>query len=172
MKEELLVRSDTGKFRTSGMMLLWVVSALVHQIIGLLGIPVLSAFVLFTFGSTAEALHLSFTAHSASAILTQIPGYPVQACLGLILGLILGRYAQRKVIVWVWVLPLILFVSVMLFPPLYGSAAFGPYYPPDAHHVPSLAERLSWLIVLIPSAAYATGAKLARQYVRNIVAPK
>jgi hypothetical protein len=171
MTEEWLIRSDREKFRIAGIRLLWVISALVHQAIGLFGIAVLSAFLVFTVRSIVVGFHVAIPALSASAILTQTPGFPVQACLGLLLGLILGRYSQRKIILWVWVLPFALFIYVLFFPPLDGSM-FGPFYPPEAHHIPSMPERLSWSIIFIPSAAYALGAKLARARTKRMVTPQ
>jgi hypothetical protein len=162
MTEEWLIRSDREKLKSAGIVLIWVVSAIVHQIIGLAGIPVLSAFLVFTLCSIAEGLNPAVPHYLASRLLTQIPGFPIQACLGFLMGLILGRYSQRRVILWVWVVPLILFCLVLLFPQIYGSSLFGPYYSPDDHHKSTLLERLSWSILFIPSASYALGAKLAK----------
>jgi len=162
MTQEWLMKSDKEKLRAAGVVVLWIVSAIVHQTISLIGIPVLSAFLIFTACSMAQGLSPVFSSHLASRLLTQTPGFPIQACLGLLLGFVLGRYSQRKVMLLVWVLPLVIFSFVLVIHPMNGSPAFGPFYLQEARHKATFLEQLSWLIVVIPSAAYALGAKLAK----------
>jgi len=162
MTEEWLKRSDREKWRVAGIALAWIASCIVHQIISLVGIPVLSAFLTFTLCSIAQSVTHSVPSGLASKLLTQIPGFPIQAILGFLLGLSLGNFSQRRVMMWVWVLPLILFCIALLFSPLNGSSQSGPLYPPEAHHKSTLLEQLSWSILFIPSAAYSLGAKSAR----------
>ena len=164
MSESWLIQPDREKWRTAWVALVWSVSAVVHQFIGLVGIPVLSAFVIFTLCSIARGLNLAFLQYLEGSLLTQIPVYPVQASIGLLTGFVLGRYSQRRIILWIWVLPLILFCLALIFEPMNGSAVFGPYYFSETHHESTLLGRLSWSILFIPSAAYALGAKIAKPH--------
>lgn len=156
------MQSDREKLKTAGVALIWIASAIVHQTIGLIGIPVLSTFLVFTLISIAHSFSPTISDHLASKLLTQVPGFPIQAAVGLLAGFLIGRFPQRKIILWVWVLPLILYCVALLFPPINGSSLFGPYYPPEAHHKSTLLEQLSWSILFIPSAAYALGAHIAK----------
>jgi hypothetical protein len=168
MTQEWLLRSDREKLNSVRIILLWIVSAIVHQIIGLIGIPVLSAVLIFPLCHLAQSMSPAIPSGLASRLLTQIPGFPIQACVGLLLGVILGRYSQRRIMLWVWVLPLLLFCFALLFPPLNGSSLFGPYYSPEAHHKSTFLEHLSWSILFIPSATYALGAKIARLVAKKV----
>jgi hypothetical protein len=162
MNESWVLRSDRGKLKTVGIWLVWIISAVVHQTIALAGIPVLSTFLIFTLISIFQGLNIAVPSNLASKLLTQVPGYPIQALLALILGLVLGRYFQRRVMLWVWVLPLALFCFVLLFPPLNGSSIFGPYFASQANHHATIRDQLSWSILVVPSLAYSLGGKLAK----------
>lgn len=172
MTQEWLVKSDQEKLKTAGIVFLWILSAIIHQTIGLVGIPVLSTVMVSSFCSIVQGSSPLFPPHLAGRLLTQIPGYPIQASLGILLGFILGRYSQRRVILSVWILPLVIFCLVLLIRPMDGSPAFGPYYLPEANHKTTLLEQLSWLIVVIPSAAYALGAKLAKPRLSRVASEK
>jgi hypothetical protein len=150
------------KLRTAGEIMKTIGSAIVHQLISTVGVILLSGQLVFLFCSIARNWSPYFTPKLASRILTQIPGFPIQAAVGLSLGFIFGKFAQRKVMVWMWVLPLVLFVATALYPPL-GGSLFGPYSAPDAGKQISLLDRLSYSLPFIASAAYALGAKLTRR---------
>jgi hypothetical protein len=151
------MQSGHEKLRTVG-------SAVAHQLISTVGVILLSGELVFLFCSIARSLSSYFTPKLASKILTQIPGFPIQATVGLLLGFIIGKFAQRKVMVWVWVLPLVLFAATALYPPL-GGSLFGPYSVPNAGRQISLLDRLSYALPFIASAAYALGAKITKHRV-------
>jgi hypothetical protein len=48
-----------------------------------------------------------FTTHNASWLLTGLPYFPAQVCLGVWSGYWLGSRLRHRAMIWVWVLPLI-----------------------------------------------------------------
>jgi len=101
-------------------------------------------------------------------MLTEIPGYPVQAVLGLLLGFVLARYMRRGTMVWTWVVPLtVLGVTIITLPVKdpsilnqvlrYGCAEGGPCF--DRQGV----ALLGFGVVSVASIAYSLGATLAKQ---------
>jgi hypothetical protein len=108
-------------------------------------------------------------------LLTETPFYPIQIGAGLCLGWILSRRFHHRVMLWIWVLPLlILCYAVIAVPTLTPSVTFNSVF------IPSSASRLShyfgWgcrpehrcldqLVITMPfyvSVAYSLGAFLER----------
>jgi hypothetical protein len=170
LSEAWLIKSDREKLKAVVVALDWVGSAILYQVIGLIAAPVMSGVLVYSFVSLLHGLQPAISLEWRSRLLTQTPGFPVQAVVGFLFGVWFGRFSppsKRKLMVWVWVLPLILFISVLLIQPLNGSGMFGKFYPPEAHHKSTFLELMSWLILVIPSAAFALGAKVVRPRVRK-----
>src|SRR5262244_666883 len=83
-----------------------VLTFLVHQFIGMFGIPFTAPVVcslgfklLLLFGHT-------YPRRTLSSMVTELPYFPVQVVFALILGWLLGRAFRHRTMVWVWVIPL------------------------------------------------------------------
>jgi len=136
-----------------------------HQLISTLGVLIISGQLVFTFCAVARTWNPSVPAKLASKILTGIPGFPVQAVIGLVLGFLLarffGRWVMVRVMVWMWVLPLILFGLAVLFPPMHGAPLFAPYARGNSGPANTFLSVLSYSFPLVAAAAYSLGAKVA-----------
>jgi hypothetical protein len=171
LSEAWLVKPDREKLKAAIAALDWVGSAILYQVMGLIAAPMLSTILVYSIFSFAHIFAPAISMEWRGRLLTQTPGFPIQAVVGFLLGFTFGRYSspsKRRLMLWVWVLPLILFISALVSQPLNGSGMFGPYYPPEVHHQSTFLELMSWAILLIPSAAFAMGAKVARPRIRKI----
>ena len=106
------VKSEyTRKFR---MTLTAILSLVGHLLIATMGVIILSALLVFSVYSFLHRWELNFTRSQASWLLTEIPGFPIQASVGLVLGFLLGRFKQSRFIVFSWVLPFLLVCLIAL----------------------------------------------------------
>jgi hypothetical protein len=139
--------------------------AIAHQLISTLGVMIISGELVFTFCAAARTWNPSVPAKLASRILTGIPGFPVQAVISLLLGFLLakffGRWVMVRVMVWMWVLPLILFGLTVLFPPMHGAPLFAPYARGNSGPGNTFLSLLSYSLPLVAAAGYSLGAKVA-----------
>jgi len=156
------MQPEHDKLKTATRVLKTVSVAIAHQLISTVGVIILSGELAFLLCSIARSWSPYFTSKLASKVLTQIPGFPVQAAVGLLLGFAFAKFMNRQIMFWVWLLPLALFCWTALHPPLNGSL-FGPFYPPDTGRQIRLLDRLSYSLPFMASAGYALGAKLTRQ---------
>jgi len=157
------MESDREKFERLGRVLKIAAGVVAHQLISTVGVIVLSDFLTYGIVAVGRIFDPIFTPKLAGWLLTQIPGFPVQATVGLVLGFLLGKFMQRKIMVWMWVLPLGACCWVMIFPPADISSPFVPYIRSNASAMTQLLDRLSYSFPAISAAAYALGAKLANQ---------
>jgi hypothetical protein len=170
LSEAWLIKSDREKLKAAIAGLDRIGSAVLYQVMGLIAAPVMSGVLVYSIISLLHGLQPTISLEWRSSLLTQTPGFPVQAVVGFLFGVWFGRFSppsKRKLMVWVWVLPLILFISAIVTQPLNGSGMFGPFYPPEAHHKSTFLELMSWAILFIPSVAFALGAKVVRPRARK-----
>ncbi len=77
-----------------------VVSLIVHQYIGTLGIDILAGFLVAYGFDVFQLFGKHFPPRIISWILTGTPYYPVQIGLGLVLGWSIGRRLQHRAMLW------------------------------------------------------------------------
>jgi len=149
-----------GILRTTG-------GAVAHQLISTLGVMVLSGQLIFTLCAIARTWNPSISPRLASRILTEIPGFPVQAVIGLLLGFLLAEFFRRwvmpRVMVWMWVLPLALLCLAVLFPPMNGASLFAHYAGGSTVPANRFLSALSYSFPFVAAAAYSVGAKVAER---------
>jgi len=91
----------------------------VHQALGSLGVGFLAPFLVYAFVEVLQVFFPStFNTHWAHFVLTEIPGFPVQAVLGFSLGLNLARWWKQPSGQWAWILPGIWFASLFVLLPI------------------------------------------------------
>ncbi len=153
-----------GLLRTTG-------SAIAHQLISTLGVMVISGELVFTLCSVARIWNPSVPSKLASRILTEIPGFPVQAAIGLLLGFLLGRYLGRwvmvRVMVWMWLLPLALLCLAIVLPPGNGAPLFALHAGGSSSSASRFLDALSYSLPFVAAAAYSLGAKVATRHERQ-----
>lgn len=98
-----------------------------HQIVGAWGVAAFSAFGILEVFDLLDTLGWHSAMHYGHWVLTQNPYYPVQIGVGLYLGWLLGRRFQQRVMLWVWVIPLIILCyAVVSFTPEWTSVLEAP----------------------------------------------
>lgn len=135
----------------------WWWSLPLHQIISTLGVIVLASLLTFSTSSVPQARW----------ILTETPYFPVQIGLALVVGFVLQRYLQHRVMLWVWLLPsLVLIISFVLTPlPFVGRLEryFGRGCRPEFRCFDQLAVTLPFYA----AASYSLAALLSRALQRR-----
>jgi hypothetical protein len=156
------------------------VSFILHQYIGTLGIDIFAGFlVAYIF----DVLGL-FGKHDSSKtmfwILTGTPYYPVQIGLGLLLGWSIGRRVQHRAMLWVWILPLAYLTYAIIaiptlvpqwIPPEYqagvGESRFKHYFGWGCGGVHPCFDQNAITVLFYIAAAYSIGTLLARKVPRR-----
>ncbi len=123
--------------------------AVVHQMLCTVGVLLLSGATVFTICSLIRLLEPSLSLRVASHILTEIPGCPVQLFIGIFLGFSIGKILPHRIMLWVWVLPLLV-VAIGL---LWNSSDESATSPALLH-----AVQIAQVALLIASLGYSVGA--------------
>lgn len=139
---------------------------IIHQALGVFGVPFLAPFLVY---SLAEFLRLfspsTFTDHWVHFVLTEIPGFPVQAVFGLSLGLNIGHRWRQPYGQWVWILPSIWLGAFFAFMPISVFESrighfFGTSCAPKMHCFDQLLSTLP----AIAAASYSLGTFVALKF--------
>jgi hypothetical protein len=91
---------------------------LVHLTTGAIGTPIMSAVLTY---SVLLPLHQFFPflgSRTVHWILTETPYFPVQIMVGLLCGFQLGRRYRHLAMLWVWTVPALAIILLILFAPL------------------------------------------------------
>lgn len=139
-----------------------IVLVALHQVVGTIGIIVLSGIICDALFGLAHTLIPSTKMARASWFLTEVSGFPVQVSLGLAAGFAIARWVPSRFAVWVWVLPLVFFCfgATLVVQPA-GSRLnymFGDTCKPAEHCFYQILFTLPFLV----SIGYASGAAMAR----------
>jgi hypothetical protein len=152
---------------------------LLHQFVATFGIAVAAPYVLvssFDLLPNGWAPSMRFV----HWLLTETPFYPVQIGAGLCFGWILSRRFRNRVMLWVWVIPLlILCYAVIAVPTLTPDMTFSSVLMPGSGS--SLSHYFGWgcrpenrcldqLVITMPfyvSVAYSLGAFMERSIIRK-----
>jgi hypothetical protein len=160
----------------SGILGRGVLSFVLHQYIGTLGIVVLAGFLVAYVFDVLQLFGKQVPSHIMFWILTGTPYYPVQIGLGLLLGWSIGRRVQHRAMLWVWILPLayltyaIIAIATLvpqLIPPEYqagvGETRFKHYFGWGCGDVHPCFDQNAITVLFYVAAAYSIGALLARK---------
>jgi hypothetical protein len=136
-------------------------SFVTHQFIGTIGVILFSNLLVSALFMLAHVWNPSLTFKRAYWILTEVPGFPAQAALGLLLGFVLAKFVRRRVMVWTWVLPLALFCFVVVISPIHSSLIFHYFIGSGCSPKNHCFDQFVTTMPLVASAAYSLGAKLS-----------
>ena len=137
-------------------------SVFLHLLIGTVGVVFLSSMGAFFLFKLAHSFYPSVTIQQLRLTLTGIPGFPVQAVIGLIVGFVLAKYMRRTIMVWTWLLPLAFLCIAILLSPRYYSSIFDHFIGSGCTPAGHCFDQLALTLPLVASAAYSLGAKLRR----------
>ncbi len=137
-------------------------SILVHLSIGMIGIGVLSNALAFFAFKLAYSFFPSLTIEQLHRTLTGIHGFPVQAVVGLLTGFILARYMRRRVMIWIWLLPLVFLCLGVLGEGNNYSSIWEHFFGSGCDVKDRCFDQMLFTLPLVASAAYSLGAALRR----------
>jgi hypothetical protein len=135
-------------------------SILVHMSISMIGVGVFSNVLVFLLFKLSYSFYPSVTIEHLRWTLTGIHGFPVQAAIGLLLGFVLAKYMCRRVMVWIWLLPLAFLCIGIVFLPRNGSSIWDHFFGSGCTPAGHCFDQLALTLPLVASAAYSLGAKL------------
>gem|GEM_PF-7034790 len=156
------MRLESETQRSPSSLLRTLASVLLHLLISTVGVGFLSNLTAFFLFKLAHFFSPSVTIQQLRWMLTEIPGFPVQAAVGLIVGFVLAKYMRRTVMIWIWLLPLMflcvrILSSVGEFPSIWDH--FFGYGCSTREHC---FDQVGLTGPLVASAAYSLGARLRR----------
>ena len=137
-----------------------VLSFLAHLSIGTIGILILSDFLVSSLFSIIHIWDPLADLRHVHWILAEVPGFPVQAVVGLLLGFVLAKWMRRSIMVWVWVLPLVFLCLAALFLHENFHSILNHYFGQGCRPTDRCFDQLALTLPLITTIAYALGAKL------------
>jgi hypothetical protein len=156
------MQSGHDNLKTAGGVLRAIRGVVSHLAISTMGVIFLSNVLISFLYTLAHIWYPSVTSRQVHWILTEVHGFPVQAAFGLLLGFVLAKYMRRKVMVWIWVLPLAFLCIAILFSPRYYSSIFDHFFGSGCTPAGHCFDQLGLTMPLVSSAAYSLGAKLRR----------
>ncbi len=130
---------------------------IVHVLIGTVGIIVFCGFVIFSVYSLFYRWNTYFTSANASWLLTEIPGFPVQASGGMIVGVVLGRYLRAPLMIYAWILPLCLFSLMAVTSHFHGMSIFSHFIGGGCSPKFQCFDQFVATLPLVSSLAYSIG---------------
>ncbi|HXQ25725.1 MAG TPA: hypothetical protein VN822_04890 [Candidatus Acidoferrales bacterium] len=148
----------------------------VHQFLGTYGIMFVAPYILVSAGDFLQLFGRQFPMAYTYWILTGTPYFPVQILLGLLLGWLIGRHFQHRVMTWIWIIPLIYllyaFIAVPTFtpnltPPDFqagvGESRLSHYFGWGCQPVNHCMDQTTVTLPFYISLSYCLGALLARK---------
>ncbi len=138
-------------------------SFLAHLLIGTIGVLILSDFLASSSFSIVHLWNPAANLRHVHWILTEIPGFPVQAVVGLLLGFVLAKRMRSGVMAWVWILPLVSLCFAALFLDRNSPSVLSHYFGWGCRPADRCFDQLGVTLPLIASTAYALGGKLGER---------
>ena len=148
-----------------------------HQLIGTFGAATIAAFLVnFSFKLLHPLDASLFTSHNASVLLTELPYFPAQIILAAWLGFWLALRVQHRVMLWVWVLPLLVLCYAVIVGPIFtpestsvlmlsGSspATFSHYFGSGCNPEKLCEDQLMITMPFYAASSYSVGALLGKK---------
>lgn len=156
--------------------LLGVISFIGHQYLATLGIGIFSTYLVAYAFDVLRVFGERFPQRTLYWILTGTPYYPVQICVGLLLGWTIARRVQHRAMLWVWILPTAYLIYALIaiptlapqwIPPEYqagvGESRFRHYFGWGCGDVHPCFDQAAITLLFYNAVAYSVGAWLARK---------
>ncbi len=137
-------------------------SICLHLSISIIGVLLLSNLATFFLFKCAHSFFPSITIQQLRWTLTGVHGFPVQAVVGLLAGFILARYMRRRVMIWIWLLPLIFLCAGILFGGKDYASWWSYYFGSGCDVRDRCFDQMLFTLPLVASVAYSLGAALRR----------
>lgn len=169
--------TETSPANTPSSKTRFVLTLLMHQLIGTLGVVILATLLTTVAFEIPNPWGHTSARHDVYGVLTESPFFPVQIAVALPVGWLLSDVFKHRSMLWIWVLP----YGVLVYSfarahsvaglPLAGRVAyfFGSSCRPENHCIDQVGITLPFYV----AAAYAVGALLAIRFpMRSLAARK
>lgn len=150
--------------------------SILHQWIGYFGIVILASSMTAYVFDVLRLFGKPYPSKTMYWILGGTPYFPVQICLGLVLGWMIGRRVRHWAMLWVWVLPLVYLVYAIFaiptlapnwIPPAFqagiGESRWKHYFGWGCGGVRPCFDQNAFTLPFYCAAAYSVGALMARK---------
>jgi hypothetical protein len=158
MENVISMKPDASKSTVN--VLRTLLSVFLHLLIGTVGVGFLSNIGTFFLFKLAHSFYPSVTIQQLHWTLTGIPGFPVQAIIGLFVGFVLAKYMRRTIMVWTWLLPMAFLCVRILFFVRDNSSVWDHFFGYGCSVNGHCFDQVALTLPLIASTAYSIGAKL------------
>jgi hypothetical protein len=135
-----------------------------HLLCSTLGVLVSAAFLLFFEYGIIRIWNPLFTSTLASYTLTEIPGFPVQIVMGVMLGFVMGRRGRSRMIYWTWIVPLLCLLIAMAFAPSTSRPLLDHFFRDGCGPADGCIDQTALTLPFFASVAYSVGAGFARRH--------
>lgn len=143
-----------------------------HLLLGAIGAPVMASVLRYSilfFLAQFDPPLSSRAAHWMQQVLMETPFFPVQIFIGLLWGFQFGRRWEHKVMLWIWTVPALVIIFLILFAP-FPPAVIGGVEITKPEHFFGWAclpqnhcfEQVGLTLPLYSATSYSLGALIAR----------
>lgn len=131
-----------------------------HQFLSTIGVIVLSATMVY---AMSALLRLICPTPRASLLLTEVPGFPVQDVVGIVLGFLMYRAFRVRSALWVWLVPSLFLCLGMLVASDARTSIFSHFVGDACRPAEHCFDQVLFTLPFLTSAGYAIGAAIARK---------
>src|ERR1700733_4748147 len=85
-----------------------------HAVFGMIGVSVITAILTFTAVRIVHRFVSGISPKLPNVLLTEIPGFPLQIVVGLLLGYAMWRLTKQRLVFWAWVPPVALLLAMVV----------------------------------------------------------
>jgi len=158
------MKLESETLRSPSIVLRTLFSIFVHLLLSTIGVGVLAHLLTFLLFKLAYSFHLPVTIKQLHWVLTEIPGFPVQAVVGLFVGFILAKYMRRRLMIWIWLLPLMFLCLRILFSVGNYPSVWDHFFGYGCSLKNRCFDQVGLTLPLVASAAYSLGARIRRAF--------
>lgn len=147
-----------------------------HQFLSTYGIGFSAPYLVASVFDVIQLFGKQYSAHLLFFLLTGTPYFPIQIFLGLLVGYLLSRHFRHRVMVWVWIIPLVVLVYALaavptltpsLTPTRYqagvGESRFAHYFGWGCQPVNRCLDQVDITLPFYVAVSYSLGALIARK---------
>ncbi len=127
-----------------------------------------SGFIVFSIISVLHHLQPGMSNKTASLLLTTIPEFPIQTAIALLLGWWVMNSTRQSVALWVWVLPAIMMLTMLIHGPVAeygfhsGANVFSHFFGSGCKPRDRCLDQIVFTLPLCTAVGYSLGAAFAR----------
>jgi hypothetical protein len=143
-----------------------ILTFLLHQFLSTIAIILGSPIIVFSVTSVLHIWRPEINNHVASRVLTTIPEFPIQTVLAFLFGFWLMKWTGQKVALWVWVLPAIVMLIMLIHGPVAGfhsgANVFSHFFGSGCKPRDRCPDQIVFTLPLCAALGYSVGAAFAR----------